>query len=153
MNRRQFVLGAGSIFSAPLVGYGTTEQPISGNRESAVTAFVNGIVLPVDPEFSQHEAIAISGNRIVAVGSSEVVRAAAGQVDNVVDLKGRVLLPGFIEPHMHFALMAGLGHWPDIGPFQYETTSEALDALRRIAGETPADEWVVARQFDFVHYM
>jgi predicted amidohydrolase YtcJ len=148
MNRRQFVLGAGSVLGVPFVGHGNTEQPASDNQESVVTVFENGVVLPVDPDFSQHEAIAISGNRIVAVGSSDAVRAAIGQVDNVVDLDGRVLLPGFIEPHMHFALMAGLGHWPDIGPFQYESTSNALDALRRIADETPADEWVVARQFD-----
>jgi predicted amidohydrolase YtcJ len=49
---------------------------------------------------------------------------------------------------MHFALMAGLGHWPDIGPFKYDSTSEALAALKRIAARTPPDQWVVARQFD-----
>jgi predicted amidohydrolase YtcJ len=58
------------------------------------------------------------------------------------------VLPGFIEPHMHFALMAGMGHWPDVGPFRYETTAEALVALKAIAADTPPGEWVAARQFD-----
>ena len=45
-------------------------------------------------------------------------------------------------------LPAGLGHWPDIGPFNYATTREALDALKVIASKTPPGEWVLARQFD-----
>lgn len=148
LNRRQFVLGTGAIMSMPLVGCGENGQKIGSDARSAVTIFENGIVLPVDPEFSQHESIAISGNRILAVGSSEIVRAATDHVDNIIDLEGRVLLPGFIEPHMHFALMAGLGHWADIGPFEYETTRDALEALQQIARDIPEDEWIVARQFD-----
>jgi predicted amidohydrolase YtcJ len=148
MNRRQFVLGTGAIMSVPLVGCGERGHQTSNNAGSAVIIFENGIILPVDPAFSQHEAIAIAGNRILAVGSSEVVRATAERIDKIVDLKGRVLLPGFIEPHMHFALMAGLGHWADIGPFEFETTREALEALKQIARDTPEDEWIVARQFD-----
>jgi predicted amidohydrolase YtcJ len=148
LNRRQFVLGAGAILSMPIIGCDNNGHQMISDKEPAVTIFENGVILPVDPEFSQHEAISIAGNRILAIGSSEAVRAAAKRVDNIVDLEGRVLLPGFIEPHMHFALMAGLRHWPDIGPFEFETTIEVLEALKRIASDTPADEWVVARQFD-----
>jgi predicted amidohydrolase YtcJ len=113
-----------------------------------VTVFENGVVLPVDSTFSEHEALAVAGNRVLAVGSRDSVREAAGRIDRVVDLAGRVVLPGFIEAHMHFALMAGLGHWPDIGPFKYDTTQQALEALQQIADNTPQDEWIVARQFD-----
>lgn len=148
LNRRQFVLGTGAILCLPVVA--CKEQGASESRPSGpvVTIFENGVILPVDSAFSQHEAIAIAGNRVLAVGSNEAVRAAAGETYKSVDLNGRTMLPGFIEPHMHFALMAGLGHWPDIGPFKYESTSEALEALREVAANTPDDEWVVARQFD-----
>jgi predicted amidohydrolase YtcJ len=64
-----------------------------------------------------------------------------------VQLDGRIVLPGFIEPHMHFALMAGLGHLMDIGPFQRATFEDALAAIREIR-ETSGDDWVMARQFD-----
>lgn len=146
--RRQFILGTGAILSASLVGCGKREDAASSSNDSSLTIFENGVVLPVDEAFSQHEAIAIKGNRIVAIGSNSAVRSAAGRADKVVDLAGRTMLPGFIEPHMHFALLAGLGHWPDIGPFEYESTKDALEALKKIAANTPADEWVVARQFD-----
>jgi predicted amidohydrolase YtcJ len=62
-----------------------------------------------------------------------------------------VVLPGFIEPHMHFALMAGLGQLEDVGPFREPTFDDTLDALQRLqqvaAAEGP-DRWVAARQFD-----
>ena len=54
--------------------------------------------------------------------------AAAGRGARTVDLGGRVVLPGFVEPHMHFALLAGLGHLADIGPFQRATFDGALEA-------------------------
>jgi len=85
---------------------------------------------------------------VLAVGTRDDVRAAAGRGARVVNLEGRVVLPGFIEPHMHFALMAGMGGWPDIGPFRHATTAEALAALRSIAANSPPGDWIVARQFD-----
>jgi predicted amidohydrolase YtcJ len=148
LSRRQFVLGTGAILCTPLIGCREHGSSENSSVESSVTIFENGIILPVDASFSQHEAIAIEGNRILAVGTTATVRATAGPGYKSVNLEGRTMLPGFIEPHMHFALKAGLGHWPDIGPFKYESTAEALDALKRIAMNTPADEWVVARQFD-----
>ena len=145
LNRRQFVYGAGAVLGATLVGCGRQETPAGG---SAVTVFVNGTVLPVDAAFSEHEALAISGNRILAVGNRDDVLAAAGRGAKTVDLAGRVLMPGFIEPHMHFALLAGLGHLEDISPFKQPTFDDALNALRDIAASTGPDEWVMARQFD-----
>jgi predicted amidohydrolase YtcJ len=153
LNRRRFLYGAGAVIGSSMLGCsesnrGTQDSNPEAAGDAGVTLFENGVILPVDAAFSEYQALAIAGNHVVAVGSREAVRSEVGQIDRVVDLGGRVVLPGFIEPHMHFALMAGLGHWPDIGPFQYSTTGEALQALKQIARETPADHWVVARQFD-----
>jgi len=111
------------------------------------TVFLNGTVLPVDAAFSEHSALAIRDGRILAVGDDENVLALAGRDAPEVDLDGRVVLPGFIEPHMHFALMAGLGHLRDIGPFQRVTFEGALEAIREIR-DTSEGDWVMARQFD-----
>ncbi|MGD8699718.1 MAG: amidohydrolase [Gemmatimonadales bacterium] len=116
-----------------------------------VTVLRNGIVLPVDVPFSQHSALAIQGGVVLALGSDDEVLLAAGPGARVIDLDGRTVLPGFIEPHMHFALMAGLGHLRDIGPFQRPTFDDALDAIAEIreeAARTGPDEWVMGRQFD-----
>jgi predicted amidohydrolase YtcJ len=145
LNRRQFVYGTGAVLGSTLLGCGRSEGPVA---DSGVTVFLNGTILPVDAAFSQHEALAISGNKILAVGSRDDVLAAAGRGATTVDLDGRVVLPGFIEPHMHFALMAGFGFVQDIGPFQYPSFDGALNALRRIAAATGPGEWVMGRQFD-----
>jgi predicted amidohydrolase YtcJ len=145
LNRRQFVYGAGAVLGSTLAGCGRQSTP---EADSDVAVFVNGTILPVDAAFSEHEALAISGNKILAVGKRDDVLAAAGRGARTVDLAGRVVLPGFIEPHMHFALMAGFGFVEDIGPFRQPTFGDSLDALRRITAEAGPDEWVLGRQFD-----
>jgi predicted amidohydrolase YtcJ len=148
LNRRQFLHGAGVVMGSAMLGCGDRH---GSSAAPSTTVFENGVVLPVDSAFSECAAFAISGTRILAVGSSDDVRAAAGTGARVVDLEGRVVLPGFIEPHMHFALMAGLGHLQDVGPFQRPTFEDALLALREIREGVAAagpNEWVMATQFD-----
>jgi predicted amidohydrolase YtcJ len=146
--RRSFVrTSSGALVALALPGC----WPRNAVETDGTLIFHNGIVLPVDPAFSQHAALAIRDNRVLAVGDVETVRAAAGPGAREIDLDGRTVLPGFIEPHMHFALMAGLGHLPDIGPFQQPTFSDALDAIaeiRDLAAGVGPDEWVMGRQFD-----
>ena len=55
----------------------------------------------MDPDMPRAEAIAVRGEEIVAVGSSEQLLALAGPSTQVVDLEGRALLPGFVDAHNH----------------------------------------------------
>ena len=148
-SRRKFIqAGAGAIAGMSLWRCGREPTPAGAEHSSLrTTVLLNGTVLPVDPAFSEHSALAIRDGRILAVGSEQDVLAVAGPNPNTIQLNGRVVLPGFIEPHMHFALMAGLGHLQDIGPFARATFDEALAAIREIR-DSSADGWVMARQFD-----
>jgi predicted amidohydrolase YtcJ len=145
LSRRQFVYGAGAVLGSTMVACGKREEQTA---DSEVTVLLGGTVLSVDAAFSVHEALAIAGNKILAVGSRDDVLAAAGPGASTIDLDGRTVLPGFIEPHMHFALLAGLGHLEDIGPFQQATFDLALEALQGIAAAAGPQEWIMARQFD-----
>ena len=146
--RRSFVrTSSGALVALALPGCWGRDDVATGGT----VIFHNGVVLPVDAAFSQHTALVIRGNRVLAVGDLETVRRAAGAGAREIDLDGRTVLPGFIEPHMHFALMAGLGHLPDIGPFQQPTFDDALDAIaeiREVAAGAGPGEWVMGRQFD-----
>jgi predicted amidohydrolase YtcJ len=151
MDRRRFIqAGTGAMAGLSLWGCQGESQP--GPAVASDTfVFRNGIVLPVDAGFSQHQALAIRGNQVLAVGSNDAVMAAAGANPRIIELDGRTVMPGFVEPHMHFALMAGLGHLRDVGPFQEPTFEDALNAIREIrqvAASAGADEWVMGRQFD-----
>ena len=151
INRRRFIqVGAGALAGLWLPACNKSEPGKTGGKVSAeeTIVFRNGVVLPVDENFSEHTALAIRGNQVLAVGSNESVMSAAGSGATVIDLAGRTVLPGFIEPHMHFALLAAFGHKEDIGPFKQPTFDDALKALRKVADNTGPNDWILARQFD-----
>jgi len=147
--RRKFLKLASSTVAGSLIwGCQDRESAYLDSKESGLVVFHNGTVLPVDASFSEQQAFAIHENKIVAVGSNETILALAGKNAEQIDLQGRTVLPGFIEPHIHFALMAFTGSWLDIGPLKYETTDKALAALKKVASEGDRDEWILARQYD-----
>ncbi|MBI2821257.1 MAG: amidohydrolase family protein [Acidobacteria bacterium] len=87
------------------------------------TIFVNGKVVSMDDATTStsvghvYEAIAIKGNRIVKLGTDEDVRRLAGPDTKVLDLRGRTLLPGIVEPHNH--LYGGVTRYLDRLGFKF----------------------------------
>ncbi len=117
-------------------------------QAAGLTVFVNATVITADASFSIAEALAIEDGKIVAVGSAEDVRAKAGEGADVIDAGGAVILPGFIEPHMHFFPIAILGRLPDVGAMNCPKVSDVVMEIARHVGEAKPGEWIVARQFD-----
>jgi predicted amidohydrolase YtcJ len=64
----------------------------------------NAKVLTMDEARPRAEAVALAGERILAVGSRAEVEALAGPATRVIDAGGRTLLPGFVESHLHLVL-------------------------------------------------
>src|SRR5581483_797362 len=58
-------------------------------------------VITVDKDFSIAEAVAVAGNKILAVGRNDEVLKLAGPSSQVIDLKGRTVVPGLIDTHRH----------------------------------------------------
>lgn len=75
---------------------------ISQSSTHADRVFINGKIWTADDARPIAEALAISGDKILAVGSTEEIRALAGPDTAVVDLKGRLVVPGFEDSHLHF---------------------------------------------------
>jgi predicted amidohydrolase YtcJ len=89
--RRQLLL----LASFGCLTFGCAKKP-EANR-----VFRNGAVYTVDPERSWAEAVAIDRGRIVYVGDDAGVEAYIGPSTDVLDLQGKMLLPGFIDSHSH----------------------------------------------------
>jgi predicted amidohydrolase YtcJ len=77
-------LGAAPVFAAP-----------------ADAVYVNGIIYTGEENAPRQQALAVEGGRISFVGTSQGARALAGPATRVVDLGGRVLMPGLFDGHMH----------------------------------------------------
>ncbi len=68
---------------------------------NADLVIINGKVITVDGDFSLKQAVAVKDGRIVAVGSTDDVKPFIASDTRVLDLKGKPLLPGINESHMH----------------------------------------------------
>lgn len=84
-----------------LAGCASTPPPPPTISPDQHIIFHNGIILTLAEGLPQAEAIAISGEKIEAVGSNEEILALRRPETVVVDLQGRTLMPGFVDPHTH----------------------------------------------------
>jgi hypothetical protein len=103
----------------------------------------NGKIVTVDEDFSIAEAVAIKDGRFVAVGSNSQIRSLAGDRTEMVDLEGRTVLPGFNDPHLHFAHT--LGFVVDELSTKYRQASsigEILAVVQEKVEQTPPGELV-----------
>lgn len=114
-------------------------QPEVG-QPAPSTIFINGKVLTVDENFSQVEAVAVTGNIISAVGSSAEIRALAGADTRVFDLDGKTMIPGLIDNHNHLIFNAPT--WPNgVRLDRVRTRVGALEAIAAKAEEIgPGDD-------------
>src|SRR6476620_4313746 len=62
----------------------------------------NGKIITVDETFSIAQAVAVRGDRIVAVGTNQEINRLAGPNTRRIDLRGKSVVPGFIDDHAHF---------------------------------------------------
>jgi predicted amidohydrolase YtcJ len=108
---------------------------------SADIVFTGGNVHTVDSHQPRAEAVAIHGERISAVGSAAEIATAVGPGTRVVDLAGRMLVPGFQDAHVH-PLAGGLEQMQcDLR--ETEGRPAMLETIRAHADAHPDDEWVV----------
>ncbi len=96
-------VGALLFVSVFLVGCVDTSKE---KRSEADLVLLNGKLVTVDPGLPEAEALAIAGDTIAAVGRNEDIEEYIGPETEIVDLAGRLAIPGFIEGHGHFL---GLG--------------------------------------------
>ena len=144
LGRRDFLKGGAAI-----AGLAAALPSGAKAQGTSTLVFTGGTVLTVDEDFSEAEAIAIRGNRILAVGTAGEVRSVAGADALVVDLEGKTVLPGFVDPHTHVvsgAVMDAVMEY--VGMARFGTVAEVLDHIAARAADAPAGEWLVFRNFD-----
>ena len=119
--------------------------------QSAPLLIENATVITMDANMPAADTMLVRDGRIAWVGMGK--DQPQGLLDNEadlqrIDLQGKTVLPGFVEPHMHLPPLAMLHRFSNVGPNRFATTEEALAQLRDDAAQVEAGEWVVGRQFD-----
>jgi predicted amidohydrolase YtcJ len=105
------------------------------------TIIVNAKVTTLDRENPVATAVAIQNGTFLAVGSEADVRAAAAPGAQVIDARGRRLIPGLIDSHIH-VIRGGLNYNMELRWEGVPSLSEAIAMLKRQAENTPPPQWV-----------
>jgi hypothetical protein len=101
----------------------------------------NGKVITVDERFTIAQAVAIRGDRFVAVGTNQEVGQLAGPSTRRIDLRGRSVIPGLIDNHMHLLRAGGTWKW-EVRWDGVGSRKQALDMLRARAQAAGGGAWV-----------
>ncbi|MCB8882775.1 amidohydrolase [Acidisoma cellulosilytica] len=106
----------------------TTETPVAANDAEADIVFHNGPVYTVDEKNLWARAVAVKAERIIYVGDDAGVQHFIGPKTRVIDLQGRMLLPGFVEGHIHPVLGSTVTRGIDL---QFNSQAEVFAELRK----------------------
>ena len=147
MIRRTFLKG--TLATAALMGIAPT---MASADQKSVRVYLGGPIFTMNSKNEIVEALAIKDDVILAVGKKDAVLKAAGPEAEIVDLKGRMLMPGMIDGHSHFPVgatrqltMVNL-NVPPLG--EVSCIADLQKLLKVRAGETEEGKWVVGYNYN-----
>ena len=114
---------------------------LRGQQPAADLILTNGKIITVDDRFTIAQAVAVRGDRIVAVGTTADITKLAGPNTKRIDLRGRSVVPGLIDNHMHL-LRAGTTWAREVRFDGVTSRRQAVNLLTARARAIPAGEWV-----------
>lgn len=141
--KKIFILISGLILIS-CTDQGTDDSEVN-TRFGPIAELVltNGNVVTVEEDQPRAQAVAISGDRIIAVGTSEAIAGYIGENTEVIDLDGNTAIPGFIEGH---------GHYTSYGDsfirleLRYSKSFDAIvKQVARAAESVEPGEWIIGR--------
>jgi predicted amidohydrolase YtcJ len=140
--RRNFLLGAGTAAAglAPaLVAPAQSQAPARAGAADIVLRNAN--IITVDAAFTIAQAIAVAGDRIVAVGADAAVAAHIGPQTRVFDLAGRTVMPGLIDGHAHMDREGLKDVYPSLG--RVRSIRDIQGRIAELARAARPGEWIV----------
>jgi predicted amidohydrolase YtcJ len=107
------------ISLAPVAGRAQLPRP-----SAPEVVLLNAKVITVDSTFSVAEALAIRGDRVMAIGTSAQMRAVAGPSTRIIDLRGQTVIPGLMDNHLH-----GAGGGPGVDLSRARSLADVTTAI------------------------
>ena len=118
----------------------------NNQAQAPETVYSNGFIYTVNPEQPTAEALAVRDGKIVAVGGNDEVQALVADTTRVVDLEGRMLMPGIHDMHAHPMEAGEKYNFQCAFPFTF-TMDQIVAKLTECAAETPPGEWIRGGQW------
>lgn len=119
--------------------FSTFPAPASAAAEIADSVYINGNIYTMDDDQPTASAIAVKGQKLICVGNSDNVREYIGTNTKVTDLKGKTVLPGLMEGHMHLPMLGE--NLMKIDAF-WKPKAEIIAAVKAEAAKVRPGEWI-----------
>ncbi len=121
---------------------------LSGTRAQsrADLILLNGKIWTVNPKQPEAEAVACIGNTIVAVGTTNEIKAWAGEKTRIIDLAGKRVVPGFNDAHVHF--YSGGANLSSVQLRAVKSDKEFAQHIRAFAARIPKGRWITGGDWD-----
>jgi len=118
---------------------------VNGTTNEINKILFGGAILTINSNQPYVEAVGIKGDKIASVGSLEEVKLKMGENCEFIDLKGKTLLPGFIDCHLH--PMGYINHILNPDLTNVKNLKELQDLLKYVSGKRENDEFIIAYNF------
>jgi predicted amidohydrolase YtcJ len=110
--------------------------------QPAETILNHGKIISANDKESIYQSMAIREGKIIALGSLTELKVWQGPNTQVIDLKGKTVIPGLIDSHIH-AIRAALSYSTEVHWFGLPTIEAALNRLKQAASSAKPGEWLV----------
>ena len=133
-------------FAIVLLNFVFAINMLAQSKPTADLIITNAKVWTVDKAHPAAQAVAVLGDRIIAVGSNAEVEVLRSATTKVIDAHGKLLLPGFNDAHVHF-VEGGL----QLDSVQLNDATSTDEFVRRVRGQaqkTPKGEWIKGGEWD-----
>ncbi len=115
----------------------------SQKKQYADLVITNGVVVSVDEHNTIYEAIAIESDTIVSLGTSDEIKQFIGDSTQIIDLKGHIAIPGFIDSHAH---LIGTGKAQiNLNLNEAQNWDEVVYLVALAADKARNGEWIIGR--------
>ena len=139
-NRREFLKNASPLLAFPWL---STKSIFTSSPD---TILYNANVITVNPNKPTAQAIAILGERVVAIGENNQILKLANSTTRKINIAGKTVVPGFIDAHSHPA-SSGLSHLRNVD-IDLRSIEEIKKAIHERSKSTPPGEWILGFKYD-----
>ena len=140
MNARTMIAVAALLITA------CNAQDEGPQLEAADTIYLNARIYTVDSDRNWASAMAVTDGKLVAIGNDAEMAGRSGESTTVIDLQGRMVMPGIHDTHMHPS-DGGIGKTIECSFLSYDL-DEALEAMKACLADIPAGEWLRGGQWN-----